>query len=164
MSSILSTAEQHATAALFARILDAPKRLLALEHADSKDLLEQLRVMARHSGQAIYLWRSGSGMSSLRDAHATIPNCQRLGAALRYIQQSQHFGVYLLQGVESPLAPLDLLALRELGRAVTTHLRRIVLLDAPPRLIDQLGDVAMCLRVDEQEAQRPRLRDGRWLL
>jgi hypothetical protein len=164
MSSILSTAEQHAATALFARILDAPSRLLALNHADSEDLLEQLRVMARHSGQTIYWWRAGSGMTSLRDRHASIPHCQRLGAALRYIQQSQHFGVYLLQGIESPLAPADLLALRQLGGAVTPHLRRVVLLDAPLRVIDQLGDSALHLRVDEPDIQRPRLRDGRWLL
>ncbi|MET0332231.1 MAG: hypothetical protein ABW154_12465 [Dyella sp.] len=164
MSFILSTAEQHAATALFARILDAPHRLLALDHADSEDLLEQLRVMARHSGQAIYLWRSGSGMSSLRDMHVMIPHCQRLGSALRYIQQSQHFGVYLLQGIEPPLASLDMLALHQLARAVSTHLLRIVLLDAPVQVIDQLGDAVTSLRVDEPDSQRPRLRDGRWLL
>jgi hypothetical protein len=164
MSSILSSAEQHAATALFARILDAPKRLLALNHADSEDLLEQLRLMARHSGQAIYLWRAGSGMSSLRDMHATIPHCHHLGAALRYIQQSQHFGVYLLQGIEPPLSSMDVMALRQLSRTVSAHVLRVVLLDVPARLIDQLGEALMCLPVEEQDIQRPRLRDGRWLL
>jgi len=163
-SSILPIAAQPAAAELLGRILDASGPLLALHHADGEDLLDQLRVMARHSGQAIYLWRAGHGLTSLRDMHAAMPNSLRLGAALRHIQQSQHFGVYLLQGVDLPLAASELLALRQAGVAVAPRLRRIVLLNPPTQVIDELGDSVMRLWVDEPDVPRPRLRDGRWLL
>jgi len=54
--------------------------------------------------------------------------------------------------------------LRQLARAPAGHVRRVVLLDAAPALTASLDDVAVRLSSTPQAAQRPRLRDGRWLL
>jgi hypothetical protein len=103
-------------------------------------------------------------MENLREAHAVIPGSQRLGNALRYIQQSIHFGVYLLSPFPLPLAPTDSSLLRQLARAPAGHVRRVVLLDAPPALISSFDDVAVRLGDTTHSTLRPRLRDGRWLL
>ncbi|MDO1528713.1 hypothetical protein QMK61_07735 [Fulvimonas sp. R45] len=146
------------------RILAAAGGLLVLEGGDSAVLVEQFRAIARHSGQSIYLWQPDTGMGNLREAHARVPDSQRLGNALRYIQQSQHFGVYLLSRFPLPLSTADGNLLRQLARAPAGHVRRVVLLDAAPSLVASLGDVAVRLNGAPKAAQRPRLRDGRWLL
>jgi hypothetical protein len=148
---------------IFERILDASSGLVVLDSDDVHGLIEQFRVMARHSGQAVYLWQPDTGLGSLRDAHARVPGCQRLGNALRYMQQSMHFGVYFLLGIELPLSAMDATLLRQLARAPKDYLRRVVLIDAPAALVEHLGEHAVRLRGSSQQ-RRLRLRDGRWLV
>lgn len=149
--------------AIFQRILDAPVGLIALEGGDSQALIAQFRAIARLSGQAVYLWQRDLGLGNLSEAHARVPGCQRLGAALRYMQQSMHFGIYLLDGLQLPLSAMDSNMLRQLSRLPTGHVRRVVLLNAPAALADQLGECVLRLSGRLDLPQRPRLRDGRWL-
>lgn len=149
---------------IYERILTAPGGLIVLEHVDSQALVEQFRAVARHNGQSVYLWRPDSGMENLREAHAHIPGSQRLGNALRYIQQSIHFGIYLLSRFPLPLVPAESSLLRQLARTPAGHVRRVVLLDAVPALVASVDDVAVRMRSTAKAAQHPRLRDGRWLL
>ncbi|RUL79684.1 hypothetical protein EKH80_00270 [Dyella choica] len=149
---------------IYERILTAPGGLVVLEHVESKALIEQFRALARLNGQSVYLWRPETGMENLREAHAVIPGSQRLGNALRYIQQSIHFGVYLLSPFPLPLAATDSSLLRQLARAPAGHVRRVVLLDAPQSLVSSIDDIAVRLGSAADMIQRPRLRDGRWLL
>lgn len=162
MTSMMEQPLSFANHGVFERILAAPTGLVAVRSEDGPALLEQFRSIARHSGQAVYLWQPGSGLSSLRDAHARVPEAERLGQALRYMQQSMHFGVYVLQELELPLAPADLASLRQLARTTAGHLRRVVLLNAPLALVEQLGELVTSVE-SEPEAPRLRLRDGRWL-
>lgn len=161
--SMASAAPQAGTE-IFERILDATSGLVVLESDDVHGLIEQFRMMARHSGQAVYLWQPDTGLGSLRDAHARVPDCQRLGNALRYMQQSMHFGVYFLLGIELPLSAMDATLLRQLARAPKEYLRRVVLIDAPAALIEHLGEQAVYLGSAESRLRRLRLRDGRWLV
>ncbi|HET7329226.1 MAG TPA: hypothetical protein VFJ26_00325 [Dyella sp.] len=149
---------------IYERILTAPGGLVVLEHVDSDAVIEQFRALARLNGQSVYLWRQETGMENLREAHAVIPGSQRLGNALRYIQQSIHFGIYLLAPFPLPLVPTDSALLRQLARAPAGHVRRVVLLDAPDLLVSSIDDVAVRLGSTANTIQRPRLRDGRWLL
>jgi hypothetical protein len=149
---------------IYERILTAPGGLVVLEHVDSDAVIEQFRALARLNGQSVYLWRQEAGMENLREAHAVIPGSQRLGNALRYIQQSIHFGIYLLAPFPLPLVPTDSALLRQLARAPAGHVRRVVLLDAPDLLVSSIDDVAVRLGSTANTIQRPRLRDGRWLL
>jgi hypothetical protein len=149
---------------IFEQILGASSGLVVLDSDDVPGLIEQFRIMARHSGQAVYLWQPDTGLGSLRDAHARVPDCQRLGNALRYMQQSMHFGVYFLLGIELPLSAMDAALLRQLSRAPKEYLRRVVLIDAPAALGEHLGDQAVYLSSRESQSRRLRLRDGRWLV
>ena len=148
---------------VFEQILMASSGVVAVRSEDGAALLEQFRVIAKHNGQAVYCWQPGLGLSSLRDAHARIPEAQRLGQALRYMQQSMHFGVYVLQELDAPLAPSDCAQLRQLARTPTAHPRRVVLLNAPRELVEQLGDAVVSIEGDAAFPGRLRLRDGRWL-
>lgn len=163
MTIAMASAVPQAGAEIFERILTAPSGLVVLQSKDAEALIEQVRVLARHSGQAVYLWQPDTGLGSLREAHARVPDCERLGNALRYMQQSMHFGVYFLRGLELPLSAVDAAMLRQLARAPKGHLRRVVLIDAPPALADHLGELAARLSTDEGKPRKLRLRDGRWL-
>lgn len=149
---------------IYERILTAPGGLVVLEDTDRESLIEQFRTISRHNGQSVYLWESETGMGNLREAHANIPGSQRLGNALRYIQQSIHFGIYLISQFPLPLSAMDSALLRQLARAPSGHVRRIVLLDATPALISSFDDIAVRISGLAPATQRPRLRDGRWLL
>lgn len=149
---------------VFDRVLAAAVGVVALRCDDEAGLVARFRDIARHTGQAVYLWQPGQGLSSLRDAHARVPDAQRLGQALRYMQQSMHFGVYVLQQLELPMAVSDLGLLRRLARAPTAHLRRVVLLNAPAALVEQLGELIAVVDGAPEQPPRLRLRNGRWLV
>ena len=123
----MDTASSQAGTEVFEQILGAPSGLVLLQSEDCPGLLEQFRSIARHTGQAVYLWQPDTGLGSMRDAHVRVPDCQRLGNALRFMQQSLHFGVYVLVGLELPLSAMDDTLLRQLARMPQGHLRRVVL-------------------------------------
>lgn len=164
MQPIMASSPPKAGIEIFERILAAPGGLVVVDGVESQVLVGQFRAIARHTGQAVYLWQPDSGLGSLRDAHARVPGCQRLGNALRYMQQSMHFGVYLLADLELPLSAMDATLLRQLSRAPSGHLRRVVVLGPPPALVDHLGDAATRIDAQADQPLRPRLRDGRWVV
>ncbi|OOG38697.1 hypothetical protein [Rhodanobacter sp. C05] len=164
MTSVMASAPPQVGAEIFERILTAPSGLVVLDSKDVHNLIGQFRTLARHTGQAVYLWQPDTGLSSLRDAHVRVPDCQRLGNALRYMQQSMHFGVYFLVGLELPLSAMDATLLRQLARAPKEHLRRVVLVGAPTALAEHLGELACRLSSEDSRPRRLRLRDGRWLV
>jgi hypothetical protein len=164
MNMPITTPTSHAGAEILERILAARGNLVSLEGGEDVGLIEQLRLLVRRTGQAIYLWNPEKGLGNLREEHAGLPGSQRLSITLRYIQQSNHFGVYLLQRPPMPLGMGDATVLRQLARATTGHVRRIVLLDPPAPLVTSFNDVLVRLSCQPEPAQRPRLRDGRWVL
>jgi hypothetical protein len=150
---------------VFDRILSASGPLVALKASDTTLLLEQFRLVARRTGQAVYLWRHAEGLVSLRDAQMRVPGCFRLGDALRYILQSLHFGVYLLDMPPGVPSATDGALLRQLSRAQTGHVRRVVLVGASPSLLATFENDVVIVDADWQaRTAAPRLRDGRWVV
>lgn len=150
---------------VFDRILSAAGPLVALKAEEQALLVDQFRLVARRTGQAVYLWCGGEGLTSLRDAQMRVPGCTRLGDALRYILQSLHFGVYLLDMPAGVPSATDGALLRQLAKAQTGHVRRVVLLGASASLLATFDDDIV--RVDADRGARavmPRLRDGRWVV
>ncbi|WP_132141553.1 hypothetical protein [Luteibacter rhizovicinus] len=157
--------DAHTGTEVFEHILSAAGPLVALETGDSAVLVDQFRLVARRTGQAVYLWRQGEGLCSLRDAQARVPGCVRLGDALRYILQSLHFGVYLLDMPDTVLSATDSALLRQLARAQTEHVRRVVLLGVNATVLGALDNVVVRIDADWRlRVIRPRLRDGRWVV
>lgn len=163
-STAATSSPAQAGADLLERILGARGNLIALDGGEGGDLVGQLRPLVRRSGQAVYLWNPELGLGNLREEHVALPGSQRLNIALRYMLQSNHFGVYILQRLPLPLPMADATLLRQLARATTGHVRRVVLLDPPETLVASFNDVLVRLSCQSKPAQRPRLRDGRWML
>lgn len=158
-------AEANAGTDVFDRILSASGPLVALQAGDIAWLVEEFRLVARRSGQAVYLWRDTEGLVSLRDAQMRVPGCVRLGDALRYILQSLHFGVYLLDMPADPPSATDSALLRQLARTSTGHIRRVVLVGADPALLATFeDDVIHVGAAGPARFAKPRLRDGRWVV
>lgn len=164
MSTAIAPPPSQTSAEIFERILGARGNLIALEGGGDLGLIGQMRSLVRRSGQTVYLWTPEVGLGNLREEHVGLPGSQRLNIALRYMQQSNHFGVYLLQRLPLPLAMADATLLRQLARANTDHVRRVVLLDPPEAVISSFNDVLVRLSCQPKPAQRPRLRDGQWQL
>jgi len=160
----MTTSAPQVAAEILERILGATSGLVVLDSPDSLVLIGQFRALARSTGQAMYLWQPDTGLGSLRDAQVRVPDCQRLGNALRYMQQSIHFGIYFLVGLELPLSAMDATLLRQLARMPKEHLRRVVLIDVPVALVEHLGELAVRLNSTDSSPKRLRLRDGRWLV
>lgn len=148
---------------IFNRILSAASGLVVLETTDVHELIGQFQFIARTTGQSMYVWQPDTGLSSLRDAYGGVPDCQRLGNALRYMQQSMHFGIYFMVGLELPLSAMDDALLRQLAESPPDHLRRVVLMDVPAALAKALGNLTTRLNAEDSRPRHLRLRDGRWL-
>jgi hypothetical protein len=163
MPPVMTASTPQAAAEILERIIEASSGLVLLDSADPPSLIAQFRAVARSTGQAMYLWQPDTGLGSLREMHVRVPDCQRLGNALRYMQQSIHFGIYFLVGLELPLSAMDATLLRQLARMPKEHVRRVVLIDAPAALAEHLGEFAVRLNSVDSTPKRLRLRDGRWL-
>lgn len=145
----------------FKQILDAESPLVVLATRDPEQLVEQFRLLTRRSGQAVYHWREGQGLRSLREGGLVVPGCLRLADTLRYVMQSLHFGIYLIEGAADHISTMERTLLKQLVKARTTHVRRVVLMGEDVELAESLdGAVA----VNEAERIQLRLRDGRWVV
>lgn len=152
-----------AAAALLERIVDAPCNLIVLDTTQGDDLIDSLRLLARRSGQAVYLWQHEVGLRSLREGDMQIQVSNRFTDTLRFIRRSMHFGIYLLPVDASRLSPQSINLLAEIGRLKDGTSRRVVLLGSNPVVDDRLESVSLRLSVSGGDQGRPRLRDGRWV-
>lgn len=153
----------HIASALLERIVDAPSNLIVLETRHGEELLEEMRVRARLSGQALYSWTRGAGLRSLRDGSMQVQVTGSLTDTLRFVARSMHFGIYLLQLEGITLTPEHVLALGEIGRMQDGPARRVVLLGLDACADPRIAAASLRLRVSGQDEARPRLRDGRWV-
>lgn len=163
MISAMASPPLHASTKLLDRILAMPSGLIALSGADGDACIAQFAAIARRSGQAVYCWQPEKGLGSLRDAYARVSDCEPLGRALRYVQQSMHFGVYLFRDVPLPLSASQETLLRQLALQPPGHPRKLVLVDAPERLVRQLAPEIVVIDALAVPAPVLRLRDGEWL-
>lgn len=157
------TAHGMHAAALLERIVDAPRNLVVLDTAHDNDLIQELRLLARRSGQALYLWQPDAGLRSLREGDMQIQVSNRLTDTLRFIRRSMHFGIYLMCVDSSMMTPQIVNLLGEIGRLRDGPSRRVVLLGEGLEVDERIGDACLRLSVSGGDQARPRLRDGRWV-
>lgn len=148
---------------LFDRILDADRTVVVLETMQPDALIEQFRLLIRHSGQTVYVWHRDEGLRSLRDSGVRVPGCLRAGDTLRHARKSRHFGIYLMPGLTAPLSAVHLSLLQRLDRARDQVVRRVVLFSDGPGLAVSLGELAVSIQHEDVKPARLRLRDGRWV-
>lgn len=145
------------------RIVESDHDVVLLTANDGAGLVRRLRQLVRRSGQALYLWRQETGLLSLRDGDVPVPGGRRLTDALRIVQRSMHFGIYLFDGAGEILRPQDRALLAHIAQGHDGPVRRVVLMDADCDYDAELQAVSLRLRVNGGDQRRPRLRDGRWV-
>lgn len=157
----VEVAQNRASAQLLERIVASEQNLVLLDVEQPGELVEPFRSLARHSGQAVYFWRAGEGMNSLRDGDIAVPGSRRLTEALRFVRRSMHFGIYLLENATAILQPQDIALLLQIAKLRNGPSRRVVLMGPQQKLNEGLD--ALCLHLSISGGGRPRLRDGRWV-
>ncbi|TDR39382.1 hypothetical protein DFR29_11683 [Tahibacter aquaticus] len=160
----LDNSESQLSSRLFDRVLASKQNLVAVETVDVADVMAQFRQFALRSGQSIYQWQDDLGISSLREGEVRVPGSKRMADALRYILQSMHFGIYIFTEAEGHLRPPNTGLLRQIGRARGGNERKVVFIGAKLNMPESLEEVTEHLSVERIMPQRPRLRDGRWVI
>lgn len=168
-----TTGEQQSlfvTPDLFDRIVASERNLIGIETRRADEVLEQFRRFAVRASRAVYLWEDGIGLVSLREDGVAVPGTTRLIDALRHIQTTLHFGVYLFRALPEALRFTSMrgqcmAALRQFahGRGQGPHTRKLVLLDIRVGLGEGLDDLMERIVDAPDQVKRLRLRDGRWV-
>lgn len=159
----VGAAQNQTGAQLLERIVDSPQNVVLLEVANPMAIVDQLRLVARRSGQALYLWQDETGMLSLREGDMLVPGSKRLTDALRFVRRSMHFGIYLVNAGMDALRPPDLSLLLQIARLRDAPSRRVVLMAPRFPVHESLEPLSVRLSISGGDQPRPRLRDGRWV-
>lgn len=160
----VETSDSHLSVRLFDRIIASKQNVVVVETTDIADVVAQFRQFALRSGQSIYQWQDDIGISSLREGEVRVPGSKRMADALRYILQSMHFGIYLFVEAEGHLRPPNIGLLRQIGRAKGGNERKVVFIGGSLTMPDSLEEITEHLSFERVMPQRPRLRDGRWVI
>ena len=122
-----------------------------------------LEGFARRRGTTIYAWTVDRGLISLREQGIVVPASRRLAEALRYVQQSAHFGIYLIPVAGAQLTPPIVAQLRQISRVSDGALKRIVLLNESGDLPTSILEYCAHLQMQPRSSAKLRMRDGRWV-
>ncbi len=149
---------------LYAAVLAANSGLVTLNAVHTQAVIDHLRIIARRQGQSIYSWSKDTGLGSLREEGIFVPGSQRPLDAVRYVLQSNHFGIYLFPDATPQFCTQVAPQLRQIARSVGNPDRRVVLMAPEVRLPTGIASLASHLTISEREIPRLRLRDGRWVV
>ncbi len=156
-------AEVFVTPKLFDRIVQSPQNLIAIETANTADVLAQFRLLALRTGQSVYYWQEDAGITSLRERDLRVPGSKRVTDALRYILQSMQFGVYLFTEYSEHLRAPNIGLLRQISRIRSGNGRKVVFVGEEVHLPEGLDVLVERITHQPSGSGRPRLRDGRWV-
>lgn len=150
-------------AELLGALVESKQSVIVLTTAREAEVLRALGLHARRAGHTVYQWSADVGLKSLREGDITVPSSRKLVDALRYAQQSPHFGIYLFSADALQLGPSILGSLRQFVRTKFAVEKRLVFLVGGDRIPEGLGELAA--RIDHRPAGHGplKLRDGRWV-
>lgn len=152
---------------LVERLIASPTLLVALETPRPEAVLDQLRQAALRGGRAIYHYVPAVGIGSLREPGVHVPGTRSPFDAIRHIDASNHFGIYVFH----PVSSLGLAA----GSVVLTRILQMIetpqAADSPKRIVlmdryvpvEATLDRAVTRIFDRPSPSSLRLRGGRWV-
>ncbi len=144
-------------------IENAPSTIVAIYCRGAAEIVKALEGFARRRGTTIYAWTVDRGLISLREQGIVVPASRRLAEALRYVQQSAHFGIYLIPVAGAQLTPPIVAQLRQISRVSDGALKRIVLLNETADLPTSILEYCAHLQMQPRSSAKLRMRDGRWV-
>jgi len=145
-------------------VLESSSPIIALHTKDVEAALVQFRLLCRQTGKSIYHWSDRQGLISLKATDISVPGCRKLADALRYIDQSMHYGIYVLTHFERHLRGASLDNLLSIASTNNSEQRRVVLLGMDFALPGLLSESVLSLFETDIKATKLRLRDGRWVV
>lgn len=148
---------------MFESLLSTDKNLIIMSTPDPALALTQLRQLAMRGGQAVYVWQPQSGIAPLREASPKVAGTERLGDALRHIQRSRHFGIYLLLGAEREMRGEHVGLLQSISESDNAAPRKLAFLGSSFNMPADLVESVHYIRCNGTSDARLRLRDGTWL-
>jgi len=92
------------------QMLDAEYRLVTIESDDIERVLDLFTQLTRFSNKAFYFWKNNAGMHRLGASHITLPHTQSANDILTHIENSKHYGVYLLDDFNILLKDKEIVA------------------------------------------------------
>lgn len=150
------------TPKLFEAMLSTQKSLVSFSTPDAPLALAQLRQLAMRGGQAVYVWTADEGISPVRDGGVRISTTQRFGDALRHVQRSRHFGVYVFVGAPGNFSADDIGRLQSIAENDGRASRKVVFLGSSIKAPTELIDLMEFMRCNDSARTNLRLRDGIW--
>lgn len=122
----------------FEKILDANYRILSLETYDTERMIDLFTRLSRFTNKAIYQWQPDHGMHRIGANHIIIPRTQTPKEVLKHIDESAHYGVFILRDFNDALGKKENVALlHNIATAGETH-RVVVLLNEHVELPEEL--------------------------
>ncbi|HEB56561.1 MAG TPA: hypothetical protein ENI98_09695 [Gammaproteobacteria bacterium] len=79
------------------KILESRYRLLTVETYDTDRVVDLFTQLSRFSNKAFYMSQPNEGMHRLGAAHITIPRSKTAKEQLEHIENTRHFGIYILR-------------------------------------------------------------------
>ncbi|MDN5924124.1 MAG: hypothetical protein L0H70_03900, partial [Xanthomonadales bacterium] len=159
MTMNVGVAQNKTGAQLLELIVESRQNVILLEVAQPVATVDQLRLVARRSGQALYFWQAETGLLSLREGDMLVPGAKRLTDALGFVRRSMHFGIYLIDAGIELMRPQDLALLLQIARLRDTPSRRVVIMAPQLPVQEKLEPLCLRLSVSAGDQSRPRLRD-----
>ena len=93
------------------KILESKYRLITIESYDTDRVHDLFVQLSRFSNKAYYVSSGNEGMHRIGASHIKIPRTQLAKEQLEHIDNSKHFGVYILRDFGDELADKKNLAL-----------------------------------------------------
>ncbi len=146
------------------QLIERDENVVALHCEDVGAALKQFSALCRNSGRSIYHWSPGNGLLSLKATDISVPGSQKLSDALRHVEQSMHYGVYVFSETSGHLQHRSVEYLRKLAASSDGYQKKIILLGKDIRLPGLLTDCVSHVFEQPKQRIRPRLRDGRWVV
>ncbi|MFK7957518.1 MAG: hypothetical protein AB8B96_15570 [Lysobacterales bacterium] len=146
------------------QLIEREENVVALHCEDVSVALKHFRVLCRHSGRSVYHWSPEDGLLSLKASDISVPGSRKLNDALRHVQQSMHYGIYVFSDIYGHLQHRGIEHLRSLAESSDGYQKKIILLGQEIRLPGLLADCVYHVFEQPEEHVRPRLRDGRWVV
>ena len=120
-------------------LLSTEHRLMTIESYDQERVEDLFSELSRHNNKAYYLARPGQGMFRIGAEHIEIPRTLTPQEILKHIQNTRHYGIYILCDFQDNLE----------SEHVVMQLKQIATADAA-KLIIFLSDF-----IDIPEALKP---------
>ncbi len=79
------------------KILESKYRLVSMETYDTDRVVDLFTQLSRFSNKAFYMSQPNAGMHRLGASHITIPRTQTARDQLDHIENTRHFGIYILR-------------------------------------------------------------------